>query len=106
LLIRGRAISGDHIRLDASLSSQFITALLLLAPTLADGLTIELTDKPVSWPYVMMTTGILTSLGVQVIVQNNAIRVFNKKEIKTDVEVEADWSAASFWYCMLSLAES
>jgi 3-phosphoshikimate 1-carboxyvinyltransferase len=105
LLIRGRAISGDRIRLDASLSSQFVTALLLLAPTLADGLTIEFTDRPVSRPFVMMTTEILIALGVQVIVQNNAIRVYNKKEMKTAVDVESDWSAASFWYCMLSLAE-
>lgn len=105
LLIRGRAITGRRISLDASVSSQFVTALLLLAPTLEEGLTLELSGKPVSWPYVKMTTGILTYLGINVIVQENAIRVYNKKEIKTEVEVEPDWSAASFWYCMLSMAE-
>lgn len=105
LLIRGRAISGRRITLDASVSSQFLTALLLLAPKLDEGLTLELTGKPVSWPYVKMTTGILTELGVQVIVQENAIHVYNKPQINTEVEVEPDWSAASFWYCMLSMAE-
>jgi 3-phosphoshikimate 1-carboxyvinyltransferase len=105
LLIRGRAITGRRISLDASVSSQFVTALLLLAPTLEEGLTLELSGKPVSWPYVKMTTGILSHLGINVIVQENAIRVYNKKEIKTEVEVEPDWSAASFWYCMLSMAE-
>jgi 3-phosphoshikimate 1-carboxyvinyltransferase len=105
LLIRGRAISGRRITLDASVSSQFLTALLLLAPKLEEGLTLELTGKPVSWPYVKMTTGILTELGVQVIMQENAIRVYNKPSINADIEVEPDWSAASFWYCMVSMTE-
>jgi 3-phosphoshikimate 1-carboxyvinyltransferase len=105
LLIRGRPISFSRISLDASLSSQFITALLLLAPTLDEGLTIELTTPSVSWPYVNMTIGILTGLGIQVISQENSIRVFPGKVIKSEVTVEADWSSASFWYCMLALAE-
>lgn len=105
LLIRGRAITGRRIKLDASLSSQFVTALLLLAPMLEEGITLELTGKPVSWPYVKMTTGILTELGVHVIVQENAIRIYNKPLINTEIEVEPDWSAASFWYCMLSMAD-
>ncbi|MFA4862708.1 MAG: 3-phosphoshikimate 1-carboxyvinyltransferase [Bacteroidales bacterium] len=105
LLIRGRTISGRRITLDASVSSQFLTALLLLAPKLEEGLTLELTGKPVSWPYVKMTTGILTELSVQVIVQENAIHVYNKPSINREIEVEPDWSAASFWYCMLSMAE-
>jgi 3-phosphoshikimate 1-carboxyvinyltransferase len=105
LIIRGRAISGRRITLDASLSSQYVTALLLLAPTLEDGMTLELTGIPVSWPYVKMTTGILTELGIQVIVQENAIRVYKKKEIKAEISVEPDWSASSFWYCLLSMAD-
>ncbi len=105
LLIRGRTISFSRISLDASLSSQFITAFLLLAPTLEEGLAIELTTTAVSWPYVNMTTGILANLGVQVISQENSIMVFHKKAINTEVTVEADWSSASFWYCMLALAE-
>ncbi len=105
LLIRGRKIAGSRIDLDASISSQYVTALLLLAPTLEEGMTLELTGRPVSWPYIKMTTGILSGLGVQVIVQENTIRIYHKKEIKAKVTVEPDWSAASFWYCMLSMAE-
>jgi 3-phosphoshikimate 1-carboxyvinyltransferase len=105
LLIRGRAISARKLTVDASLSSQFVSALLLLAPTLEEGITLELTGTPVSWPYVKMTTGILDVLGIQVIVQGNAIRVYHKKEIKADITVESDWSASSFWYCMLAMAE-
>jgi 3-phosphoshikimate 1-carboxyvinyltransferase len=105
LLVRGRAITGRRITLDASVSSQFLTALLLLAPKFEEGLTIELTGKPVSWPYVKMTTEILTELGIQVILQENAIRVYHKPHIRSEIEVEPDWSAASFWYSMLSMAE-
>lgn len=105
LLVRGRAISGGRITLDASVSSQFLTALLLLAPKLEEGLTLELTGIPVSWPYVKMTTRILSELGIQVIVQENSIRVYHKPVIRGEIEVEPDWSAASFWYCMLSMAD-
>ena len=105
LLIRGRTITGSRISLDASVSSQFLTALLLLAPKLEEGLTIELTGFPVSWPYVKMTNRILFGLGIQVIVQENSIRVYHKQALKTNIDVEPDWSSASFWYCMLSMAD-
>jgi 3-phosphoshikimate 1-carboxyvinyltransferase len=105
LLIRGRSINASRISLDASMSSQYLTALLLLAPTREEGLTIELVNKPVSWPYVKMTLGILSGLGVKVFVQEDSIRVFHKKEILEDVTVEPDWSSASFWYSMLSMAD-
>jgi 3-phosphoshikimate 1-carboxyvinyltransferase len=105
LLIRGRKIQGSRIRLDASLSSQFITALLLLAPTLDEGLTIELIRDPVSWPYVRMTVGLLEEMGVQVVIQRNSIKVFPARLIRTSVSVEVDWSGASFWYMMLALAD-
>jgi len=105
LIIRGRPVSGDRIRIDASVSSQFVTALLLLAPTLENGLTLELAGVKASWPYVKMTTALLDYLGIQVIIQEDAIRVFPRKELNINFEVECDWSAASFFYCMLSMAK-
>jgi 3-phosphoshikimate 1-carboxyvinyltransferase len=102
-IIRGRPVTGSRIYLDASVSSQFVTALVLLAPTLEEGLTIELSGRPASWPFIKMTTALLSELGVQVIVQENSIRVFHKKDIKNAVFVECDWSSASFWYLMLSM---
>lgn len=104
LLIRGRPLTGGRIKLDASVSSQFVTALLLLAPTLEDGLTLELTGIRSSWPYVKMTTGILSYLGIQVIDQEYAIRIYPKKNIKLIIDVESDWSSAAFWYCILAMA--
>lgn len=104
LIIRGRPLSGGRIKLDASVSSQFVTAVLLLAPSLEDGLTLELTGLRASWPYVKMTTGILTYLGIQVIDQEYAIRVYPKKTMKIRVSVESDWSSSSFWYSMLTMA--
>ena len=106
LLIKGRTILGHRVKVDAAVSSQFLTALLLMAPALPEGLTVELYGAPVSSPYVKMTTGLLEELGVQVITQEDSIRVFPKPSIRTEVTVEADWSSASFWYCMLSMASS
>lgn len=106
LLIKGRRIYGHRISVDSSVSSQFVTALLLLAPTLPDGLTIDLKGTSVSSPYVRMTTGILGKLGIEVISQQDSIRVFPKPELNASFKVEADWSAASFWYCLMSMAES
>lgn len=106
LLIRGRALDIRRITLDASLSSQFITAFLLLAPTLEEGLALEITGQPVSRPYVRMTTAILEELGIQVIVQDNTFKVFPGRELKKEITVEPDWSAASFWYCMLCASGS
>jgi 3-phosphoshikimate 1-carboxyvinyltransferase len=105
LLIRGRTLTGGRIKLDASVSSQFVTALLLLAPALEDGLTLELTGIRASWPYVKMTTGILSYLGVQVIDQEYAIRIYPKKSLKIRIDVESDWSSAAFWYSMLAMAK-
>jgi len=105
LIIRGRPVSVGRIRIDASVSSQFVTALLLLAPTLENGLTLELTGVKSSWPYVRMTTALLDYLNIHVVVQEDAIRVFPKKVLDVNIEVECDWSAASFFYCMLSMAK-
>lgn len=105
LLIRGRAIFASRILIDASISSQFVTALLLMAPTLESGLTIEFEGVKASWPYINMTTGILEQLGIQVITQEDAIRVFNKNHLKVSFDIEADWSSSAFWYCILSLAD-
>jgi len=105
LLIRGRSLTGGHIKIDASVSSQFVTALMLLAPTLYDGLTLELLGMRSSWPYVKMTIGILTSLGIQVIDQEYSIRIYPKQKMKINVEVESDWSSASFWYSILAMAD-
>jgi 3-phosphoshikimate 1-carboxyvinyltransferase len=106
LLIKGRTIFGQRISVDASVSSQFVTALLLMAPTLESGLTIELKGTPVSSPYIKMTTGLLEELGIQVIMQQDAIRVYPMASVRTEVTVEADWSAAAFWYAMVSMAEN
>ncbi|MBW6459862.1 MAG: 3-phosphoshikimate 1-carboxyvinyltransferase [Bacteroidales bacterium] len=105
LLVKGRLLSGRLLTIDPSVSSQFVTALLLIAPFLEEGLSLELYRKPASWPYVKMTLEILRMTGVQVFEQEDILRVFPKTKMFLDIMIEPDWSAASFWYCMLSMAD-
>jgi len=105
LLVKGRLLSGRLLTVDPSLSSQFVTALLLIAPFLEEGMSLEFAERTASWPYVKMTVEILKILGVHVFEQEDTLRVFPKSEISGEVTVEPDWSAASFWYCMLSMAK-
>jgi 3-phosphoshikimate 1-carboxyvinyltransferase len=96
--------------LDPSISSQFITALLLIAPKLAHGLTIRFEGgKPVSHPYISMTLKIMEYFGVYGQYQDDCISVSTQKystgeSDSTIYEVEGDWSAVSYWYAMAALA--
>ena len=106
LLVKGRLLSGRLLTIDPSMSSQFVTALLLIAPFLEEGLNLEFAERTASWPYVNMTVEILRMIGVQVFEQEDTLRVFPKSTLSGEITVEPDWSAASFWYCMLSMAKS
>lgn len=105
LLIKGRHLSSKSVTIDASVSSQFVSGLMLVAPTLPDGLVIEFVKKPVSWPYVQMTGEILRQLGVRVVMEQQSIRISPKTAVAANIEIEPDWSAAAFWYSMLALAD-
>ncbi|MFH1005188.1 MAG: 3-phosphoshikimate 1-carboxyvinyltransferase [Bacteroidota bacterium] len=105
LLIKGREIKGGKIEIDASISSQFITALLLLAPILKDGLTIHLKGRVVSRSYIMMTFKVLKYFGIVCTWEDDIISIPHQDFIGKDYYIEADWSAASYWYAMVALAE-
>jgi len=96
----------NHITLSADISSQYITALLLIAPSLPDGLTIELLGKIVSRPYIEMTIGILKHFGVVVNWKGQTIQVKAQKYIAKSYTVEADWSAASYYYEIAAFSET
>ncbi len=93
------------LRIDAGMSSQFISALLLVGPLVAGGLELELTGAVVSRPYIEMTLNIMHHFGVEVRFENNTISVPEKSYRAKDFTVEADWSAASYYYSMMALAE-
>lgn len=101
----GKPLSGNYIEINGSVSSQFTSALLLVAPTLPDGLTIRIRGKPVSASYIRMTLGLMQQAGVCAVWKNDAITVAPQNYRSEGMIVERDWSAASYWYQMASLVD-
>jgi 3-phosphoshikimate 1-carboxyvinyltransferase len=96
----------NEISLPADISSQFITALLLIGPQLPDGLKIHLTGEIVSVPYIEMTIDIMSYFGVKTSWEGQTLSVAHQSYIPKDYFVEADWSAASYYYVIAGLAAS
>lgn len=96
-------LKGNRTVIDASQSSQFLTALMLIAPTLADGLTIEVAGEMTSAPYVRLTEAVMRDCGAEVKHEGNCIVVPHAEYRLTHREVEADWSAAAFFYEAVAL---
>lgn len=106
LRIRGRKLSNHKVILPANVSSQYISALLLIAPKLDSGLELTLEGEITSLPYIKMTLGLLEDLGVITDFHNNTIRIQSQTDIsKVDFQVESDWSSASYWYSIVALSE-
>lgn len=93
------------VSLSASVSSQYLTALLLIAPSLPEGLTITLEGEVVSRPYIEMTISLMESFGVSVEWKENVIKVRPQAYQARDIFVESDWSAASYYYAIASIAD-
>ena len=97
-------LSGE-LSIAADTSSQYITALLLIAPTLPKGLKLTLEGQIVSLPYIQMTLSLMAYFSVQHTWSGNTIVVENQKYQSRDITVEADWSAASYYYAMAAFAD-
>lgn len=106
LKITGKALSHHQVSLAANVSSQYISALLLIAGELKEGLTINLKKELTSAPYLEMTMRLLSAIGVKVSKQDQTISVkpFNKYLKKTAIVVESDWSSASYFYSIVALS--
>ncbi len=102
LLIHGQKLNGGVVGLNASSSSQYVSALMLIAPHLPGGLTIRLKTEPVSSAYIDMTATLMRDFGAEVSVSGKEIRVGQGGYHVDVVEVERDWSAAAFWYEMVA----
>ena len=99
LLIRGSRLAGGEVSIDATISSQFISALLMIAPMMERGLRLTLVGEPASEPYMAMTRDMMRRWGASVDRQGAVIEVAPGAYRTPDgFEVEADWSAASYWY--------
>ena len=105
LRIKGKRIVKDRVSLPANVSSQYISSLLLIAPSLENGLELELVGKITSVPYIKMTLGLLEEIGVRTIFQGNSIKVYPQPSVtpKTLI-VESDWSSASYYYSIAALS--
>ena len=105
LIIKGKKISGQKISLNAEISSQYISALILIAPFLDKGLSIHLEGTITSRPYLEMTLSILNKIGVSHEFTNNKITIEPLSEIdKTTINVESDWSSVSYFYSIVALS--
>ncbi|MDR0712644.1 MAG: 3-phosphoshikimate 1-carboxyvinyltransferase [Bacteroidales bacterium] len=101
----GRPLSGNTLHINGNISSQFITALLLIAPTLPDGLTIDVVGDLVSASYVKMTLGLMRQAGVKSFRNGRKITVAAQKYHPAGMNCERDWSAASYWYECAALSD-
>lgn len=106
LRITGSHLSGKTIELDGSISSQYISALLLIAPTLENGLTLKLAGEITSRSYIGLTLGLMARFGIQYQWEGNTITVPEQIYFPLDFTVESDWSGASYWYEILALCDS
>ncbi|NDV15480.1 3-phosphoshikimate 1-carboxyvinyltransferase [Muricauda sp. TY007] len=106
LKIFGKKLEKSQVSLPANISSQYISALLLIAPSLENGLELELIGKITSVPYIKMTLALLGQIGVQTAFEGNIIKV-SAKESVADITlvVESDWSSASYFYSIAAMSE-
>jgi len=103
--IKGKKITKNKISIKADVSSQYISALLLIAPKLENGLELTLKGEITSIPYIKMTLALLNEIGVETVFKNNVIKVNPKPIIdNTQLVIESDWSSASYFYSIVALS--
>jgi len=106
LKIHGKKLAGGKVELPADVSSQYISALLLLGPVLEKGLELHLIGEITSIPYINMTLALLNSLGVTTSFVGQVIRVLPIEEPKRVTQiVESDWSSASYFFSIAALSD-
>lgn len=104
LKIKGSALDGGDIFLSGGISSQFISALLMIAPTMEKGLTLHLEGNIISIPYIKLTLSMMEQFGVKCDWEDNVIKIFPSEYKPIPFLVESDWSAASYWYSIAALS--
>ena len=104
LKIIGSKLQGKTLELDGSVSSQYISALLMIAPCMEGGLTLRLKNKITSRSYIALTLKLMKQAGIHYIWEGNEIRVDEQAYQPKQFMVEADWSGASYWYQLAAMA--
>jgi 3-phosphoshikimate 1-carboxyvinyltransferase len=105
--IKGKKVTQNKVSLPANVSSQYISALLLIAPRLENGLELTLEGEITSVPYIKMTLALLEEIGIKTSFKNNTIKVTHHPSPITHhpITIESDWSSASYWYSIIALSE-
>lgn len=107
ILIKGKKLTKHQVALSADVSSQYISALLLIASKLENGIELTLKGKITSVPYINMTLSLLNQIGIETQFKNSKITVKPKNETQTfkkSLTVESDWSSASYFYSIVALS--
>lgn len=105
LKISGKKFVNDFVEIEGNVSSQYISALLLIAPTLKNGMQIKFKGEVTSVPYIKMTLQLLVELGIEYTWFENLITIQPKSSIENKtIVVESDWSSASYYYSLCALS--
>lgn len=106
LRIHGKQLEGGALSIDGSVSSQYISALLMIAPTLSQGLQLSLTGQVTSVPYIQMTLSMMQEYGIVTAwdKEKQLISVAPQQYAAREYFIESDWSASSYWYEIMALA--
>lgn len=104
--IKGKKLTQNKVSLPANVSSQYISALLLIAPKLENGLELTLEGEITSIPYIKMTLALLNEIGVETSFENNKIKVCHAELVSASkLTIESDWSSASYFYSIVALSK-
>ncbi|MGA8852691.1 MAG: 3-phosphoshikimate 1-carboxyvinyltransferase, partial [Christiangramia sp.] len=107
LVIKGKKLHVDSVKLQANVSSQYVSALMLIGASLPKGLEIILEGQITSTPYILMTLEILKNAGINGIFKENRIFIEPTKELPgSNIAVESDWSSASYFYSIAAIADA
>ena len=105
LKITGKKLAGGFLEIPGNVSSQYISALLMIGPMLKDGLTLQLTGEIISRPYIDLTLWMMGEFGAEAEWSSaDTITVDHKPYKGRDYYIESDWSGASYWYEMVALS--
>ena len=106
LKINGRKLLGGELRMQANVSSQYLSAILMIAPYTRDGVKLIIEGDLVSRPYLQMTLSLMQDFGVSYTWEDNVIDIKPSEYCSREFTVENDWSAASYWYSIVGLSEN
>lgn len=105
IISKGSHMEGGEISMKGNVSSQYISALLMIGPSLKGGIRINLEGEISSRPYIEMTRSLMQHFGVESRWEDQSIIVEEQPYQKNSYRIESDWSAASYWYAMVAIAE-